>query len=367
MKLRVLSREIFTTLVSQRALSIVILLLVGGMCSVVLATSGKAYAARDAVNSSIDDTGFRAVVIEADGAAGLDTSLLESLSSAENIDWLIGFGDSVDVHNAATAGDNRVGLRTAYVQDPQDPQDPSVLGTHFMFSEGAYVSPAAQRELGLEHPAGALETEQGLYIDVLGSFTVPDQLSYLDPVAIMPMDRTGIESLTSIVAVVDRAENVNAVIGLARSLLSHLPPDSITIRASQDLANLQETVETQLAGSAQTLTALVFGAVAVLVAITLFGFSTLRRKDYGRRRALGASIWLLIEIQLGYVTLLSALGAILGITITTVTMITLGVPVPELPFLTALAWNAVIVAAAASVAPALYASRRDPAKELRIP
>lgn len=343
---------------SQRLLSLVVVLLVGVMCAVTLATSGRSYAARDSVAASIDDAGFRSVIVEAAPGSGLTTSFLGALSHSTNVESLIGFGESTTAWNAALPAGNRLALRTAYLSSASFSE---------LTTDGAYVSDRAAIELGMSTPSGALQTENDTFVDVIGSITVPAQLAYLEPLVLYPAEKNGNEELSNVVIVVDQPQHVNAVIGLVSSLVIDLERDGITIRASQDFASLQEVIDGELTGNAQVLTATVFSIAAALVAITLFAVATFRRRDYGRRRALGASIPLLVIIQLAYVFVLSTFGALIGTFVTTQLMRFLSLPVPQPLFLGALVWTAILVSVVFSVIPALYASRRDPATELRVP
>lgn len=106
---------------------------------------------------------------------------------------------------------------------------------------------------------------------------------------------------------------------------------------------------------------------AVLVAAIQAGLMMIKRKDYGRRRALGASRSLVIGLILGQATLVSVAGIILGTLSATVFLAGSGSPVPRLGYLSAVAILTLLTCLAASILPAIGAAWRDPIKELRVP
>lgn len=111
----------------------------------------------------------------------------------------------------------------------------------------------------------------------------------------------------------------------------------------------------------------IFSVTALLVAAILFGLVMLRRKDFGRRRALGASQGLIVSLILTQVGTLSLLGASIGTAVATVAIVAGGDPMPGPDFVVAINVLAVGVGVIAAVIPAAAAARRDPLVELRVP
>ncbi len=101
--------------------------------------------------------------------------------------------------------------------------------------------------------------------------------------------------------------------------------------------------------------------------ITTYGATAAKRRDFGRRRALGASqadIVALVTIQS---LLLGTLGAVVGTAGTAlVTGVTMGVW-PNWRFSVAVVVLAVDVSVLAALPPAFAAARRDPVRILRVP
>ena len=346
---------------AQRALSFVVATLIAILCSAVLVTSGRAYAARDAVNTSIDDAGFRSITVEASTDSGLTVQHLYPLNSASSVESIMAFGDSTPVSNPAVPNSVRVDLRTMYLFG-----ETAADSTTDVVS-GARVSKVALDTLNLDVPAGELQSSSGTSYPVIGLFDTPAAFAALEPLVVHAVPTAGSETVRQAIIVVDEPAHVEDVVSLTSSLLQGLQSNDVVIQASTEFANLQAIVDTRLSGEAQLTTLAVFAIASGIVALTLFTFALMKRRDFGRRRALGASRRLLIALQIGQVTLLATLGALIGTFGTVLSMRLLDLPVPNWSFLAALAWCAICVAALASVIPAVFASRFDPATELRIP
>ena len=89
-------------------------------------------------------------------------------------------------------------------------------------------------------------------------------------------------------------------------------------------------------------------ATAITLVI-VWGFVLSRRKDLGRRRALGATRATIIALVVGQVALTAALASAIGALLCTATLALLNTPTPP-----------------ASL-PAIFAANRDPLHELRVP
>ncbi|HSN44583.1 MAG TPA: ABC transporter permease, partial [Propionibacteriaceae bacterium] len=92
----------------------------------------------------------------------------------------------------------------------------------------------------------------------------------------------------------------------------------------------------------------------------------IRRKDLGRRRTLGANRWDLTSLVALRATLVALIGALAGAILGLVWTSRTAIHVPP-SFAAALVALAVIAAGIASIAPAIYAARRDPVTVMRTP
>jgi putative ABC transport system permease protein len=152
-----------------------------------------------------------------------------------------------------------------------------------------------------------------------------------------------------------------------QSVLAVDDPTKIKVTTSESLATLRALVQGQLGSFGRSLVIVIFALTAVLVAAILYGLVMLRRRDFGRRRALGASRGLIVGLLLTQTAFLSLIGASAGTVIALISLKVTGDPLPGLEFLIALDVLAIVVGVLAALVPAIVASRRDPLKELRVP
>ena len=90
-------------------------------------------------------------------------------------------------------------------------------------------------------------------------------------------------------------------------------------------------------------------------------------KTFGRRRVLGTRRGLIIALLLLQVGITAGAGAAVGSALTAVVSAALGAPFPGWGFTAAVAVSGLSCALAATLPPAVYAARRDPLHELRVP
>ena len=360
-------REAVATAWSQRVASIITVMIVAGMCASVVLTTGRTVGAEQAVLSSIDSAGTRSIVVRADPDAGIDTDILLRLSSVRGIEWAGAFGQAVDVRNALLPGATKVPLRSMWTNDPH------YIGlddlTTEITSRTAWGSDIAIEQLGLRDGVGGIVTNDGVDYAVAGSVAVPDYLNFMEPLLISPQDLTAgdVRKVAVLVIVADRPDQVAALSATITSLLAATDSSKVKISTSANLADLRALVQGQLGTFGRGLVIVIFALSALLVAAILYGLVMLRRKDYGRRRALGATRALIVALLLTQVSILSLLGAGLGSAGALVALAATGDPLPDVGFVLATGILAVCVGLVAAVIPALSAARRDPLRELRVP
>ena len=126
-------------------------------------------------------------------------------------------------------------------------------------------------------------------------------------------------------------------------------------------------IQSQLGSQSRALVLGLVALTALLVAATLYGLVMMRRKDFGRRRALGATRTYIVSLLVTQTALLALVGVTLGLAVSTSAAVLLRDPLPEIGFVAALAVLAFSSATVAAVVPAVAASRREPIRELRVP
>lgn len=361
-----LLREALSAALSAPVASILTIIMIAGMCCAVLLTSGRTVGAEQAVISSIDSAGTRSIIFRAEPAAGLTTGVLERIRHIEGIEWSAAFGPVIDVQNAGfPGGGTKVPLRLAWGHDWEP------LGIQGMAPTDAavaYGSPAAIEQLGLLDPVGQVRTTRGDVFGVGGVLAIPDHLQFLEPVLLAPQGAVEREAPASLLVVIAaRPDLVAPVADATASVLAVDDPAKVSVETSEDLATLRGLVEGQLGTFGRSLTLGILALTAVLAAAILYGIVMLRRKDFGRRRALGASQGLIIALLMTQVGLLGCLGAGTGVAVAISVLAVSGDPLPGPTYTVSVAVLAVTVGVLSSIAPAIAAARREPIAELRVP
>jgi putative ABC transport system permease protein len=357
-------REALASARAQPVASAVSIVIVAGMVASVLLTTGRTVGSEQDVLSSIDSAGTRSIVVRAEGDAGLDTSVLERLAHIQGVYWIGAFGAATDVTNVDIDGGRKVPARSLWTDQP------SMLGvpeTSVVPDRSAWASRQALRELGITEGAGGIVGDSGDDVAIVGEFTTPDYLAFLEPVIVIPHQRADPEPVAVLVVIADRPDLVAPLTRIVGSVLDVDDPTKVSISTSERLATLRALIEGQLGTFGRTLVLLIFGVSGLLVATILYALVMFRRKDFGRRRALGASQGLIISLLLLQMTALSLLGALVGTAVATTILVSARDPLPDAEFVIAIDLLAVTVAVAAALLPALTAARREPITELRVP
>ncbi|WP_374974661.1 ABC transporter permease [Microbacterium trichothecenolyticum] len=358
-------REAWASALSQPVASVVTMLVVVGMVLTVMLTTGRTVGAEQRVLGSIDDAGTRTIQVRAETGAGLTSDVLNRIATIEGIEWAAAFSSAVDATNAAVPDGTRVPVRLAY-------------GTHLsrlgipatspLPGDLAYASPQALEQLGLPDIAGSITTTTGSNYAMAGAITTPDFLTGFEPVVLAPQpDAAGDETVNVLLVIADRPDLVTPVSNAVFSVLAVDDPSKISVQTSQALADLRAIVQTQLGTFSRGLVLVTLAVTGVLVAVILYALVMMRRKDFGRRRALGATRGLIIGLLLTQTLLLAIVGVAAGLAASAIALAATGDPFPGVEFTGALAILTLTTAAVASLLPAAVASTREPIRELRVP
>jgi len=365
MKAFAVVREAFASAISQPVASILTILMIAGMIVTVMLTTGRTVGAEQRVLGSIDDAGTRTIQIRAENGAGLTSDVLDRIAGIDGIEWAAGFSAAIDATNTQIPDGTRVPVRLAYGTHLERLGIPA----HSPVPGGlAYASPLALTQFGLPDIAGSITLTTGTSYGMAGQLHTPDFLAGFEPVTLIPQPEvTGDETVNVLLVIADRPDLVAPVSDAVLSVLAVDDPTKITVQTSEALAQLRQIVQTQLGTFARGLVLIILAVTGILVAIILYGLVMMRRKDFGRRRALGATRALIIALLLTQIGLLALAGILAGVTASTIILALSGDPQPGWTFTTAATTLAIATALTAALIPALAAARREPIHELRVP
>lgn len=358
-------REAAASARSQPVASTLTVLMVVGMIVTVMLTTGRTVAAEQQVLSSIDSAGTRTVTVRAESAAGITSDVLDRIDHIDGIEWVGAFSGSIDATNTLNPEGVRVPTRYAYGADFERL---SVRSDSPLPGELAYASELAMSQLGLIDGSGAITLTTGQSYGVAGRLTVPDFLAPLQPLVIIPLSNTsGHEPINIIIVIAETPELVAPVSDAVLSVIAPTDPTKVSMQTSEALAQLRALIQGQLGSFSRGLVLAITGLTGTLVAILLYGLVMMRRKDFGRRRALGATRGLIVVLLVTQTGLLALAGIALGLGISLLTLTVIRAPLPGMEFTAALTILALAASLVAALVPALIASLREPIRELRVP
>ena len=355
-------REAVASLRGQAVSTILTFLVVAGMITAVLLTSGRSIAAEQQVLSSIDQAGSRSITVRAEPDSGVTTAFLDRVASIQGVSWVGAFSQIIDGHNSDLASAPSVPLRRLYTSDPTAvglPERP--------LEQTAYASPSALRLLGMPYGSGAISLTTGETIGVVPAATEVPFLVDFEPLVLMPATFTGEERVSVVVVIAERPGLVAPLTEVVGSLLSPDNPDKVAITTSRALAELRAIIETQLATFSRGLVLVLVAAASIVIGALQAGLVILRRKDFGRRRALGASRSLIVTLVLLQTLIVTLAGVAGGVGAAYALLFASGDSQPGWTFVGAVTLLTMTAALLTSLVPAVLASRREPVRELRIP
>lgn len=360
---RAVIREAVASATAQPVVSALAVVVVAVMCLAVFLTAGRTVGAEERVLASLDSAGTRSIVVRAEPGAGLGASTLERLANIEGIDSAIAFSTAQDSRNAGIQGGNEVPVRFVWGDLGQF----SIDATPFI--EGAaWASSSALAQYGMESPVGSAVTSDQLVYPIAGEAEVPDHLRFLEPLVLVPRsDESADPEIALLVVTAARPELVATLADVVQSVLGLSDPSKAKLSTSEDLATLRGLIGGELVTFGRSLVLALFAVSGLLVAAILYGLVMMRRKDFGRRRALGATRGLIITLLLIQIGVLSAVGAFAGAFAAFIALAVSGDPQPSPEYYIAICVMAMTASLVAAVAPAVVASRRDPLEELRVP
>lgn len=363
MRLTVALAEAARTAWAQRVSSVMVGVLCAATCSITLLTVGRTAAAEHQVLSRLDAAGSRLLVVSDDRDAGLVTpGVIDVLAELDTVERVIGVDGPFDVLNPAVGeGGNRVpAWRVA-----GDLDQVLVLTRGRWPQPGeAVVADEAQRALGLTHPAGAVLDTTGFEHAIVGSFAPLSPFEAFGRGAVVASDADS--PVRSVQLVVSSVEAAGITETLTLALLAPPDPTGVTVQSPRALADLQRTLGGDLGEYGRGLLLLTLGGGALLIAVVVLAEVLLRRRDLGRRRALGAPRWGLVVLVVARTVTAAIPGTLAGVGLGVGAAVAWA-QAPPGAFVAGTGTLTILVAIAASIPPAAIAAGRDPVGILRTP
>lgn len=321
-----------------------------------IGVAGRSIEAQAAILARVDDVGARIITVASTGSAVIPASAVERIGRIAGVDWVVGLGPVSDVRNRATAG--RPTPMRAYrgIRAP-------VLFSPTSIVETAFVSVQSAQRVGLAGAFGAVDPGD---VRVSGWFYAADPLGNLNGFVLMPTADDQFQ-LDRIVVAVFGVEWVEPLASAIPSMIGNDASTAVTIERSPALLQARDAVADEVARQSRGLVVALLGGSMALAGTVVLAGTLAGRRDFGRRRALGASrrqLTILVTLSTLWPALIgSSLGAGVG-------WVYLSSQLGQ-----AASWEfpvaiGILTAQALSVAstlPAAHAATRDPLQVLRVP
>lgn len=365
-----LLRDGVAAAIAQPVATVTAALVVAIVCVVVLVTTGQSAAAERAVMQHIDSVGTRLVVaFDQTGDARIHADGIHTINTLDTVSWAFALGPVTDVRNADSPRTTGIALRPLFGDLPPT----LTITTGRAPAEGeAIVGAEAAKTLGLRDGVGTVSDGTHSW-PVVGVFTAPEPLASLTTTAILPTSTTALTPGGEPVLarfVYAMATDVTSVDTLAKALPSALPAASssgITVETPSGALELRRVVAGELGASSRQLMAVVLTVGLALITVTVFGAVASRRRDFGRRRALGATRNALMVLVLVQTAIAASLGVAVGTATGLLTVFRMSGELPAQTFTMGVATLALLIAVIGAMPPAMAAARRDPVSILRVP
>jgi putative ABC transport system permease protein len=350
---------------SQFAGSAIVGLVVAAVAAVILITTGQTAATEKRVLDRIDEAGSRTLEISAVNSKDefLRTNMLPVIWGLPSTEVVAGLSTATDGRNAALGeGAEPIAFWTYY----GDVDALNWSGRSPRPGE-ALVGERALHRWGEPAGLGTLALPDQRQAAVVGTFTANDSLSTLTEGGII-VGRDDVDVPIQRMLVTARsAKEVGGLTAEVLEIVAPSRPDAVQVLTPVALADLQAVVAGDLGSFGRDLLAGVLAAGSLLVALSVLGQVLLRRRDLGRRRALGANRGTLIALVLLQTTYAAISGVVVGVAVGLLATHQIMGALPDLSFVIGSATLAVLAASLAALPAAVAAAWRDPIAVLRTP
>lgn len=345
------------------------------VCFVILATTGQSAASEQRVISRIDGAGTRLIAVSDDGGrAGMQADGVAVVAGLSDVSWAFGLGAVTDVQNARLPTDERgIAARALYGEWP--PELLPVQGRLPRAPGEALAGRDAVAALHLADGAGTVQARPAFGTaapgtpgtPVVGVFEASGPLGSLNNSVLIAAEPAPGDPLRYVYVM---AEGVGAVEQLGEAITAALPAvqqAGMTVETPEGALALRSVIAGEIgAGSRQTM-ALVLAVGLAIVTVTMLGAVSAKRRDFGRRRALGATRSALVVLVLVQTAVAAVAGIALGVAAGLVMVDRVSGTLPSSAFVLGVVGLTGLVALIGAVPPALAAAYRDPLRILRVP
>ena len=328
--------------------------------AVTITTIGQTVAYEDDVLAQFQTQETHVILVDdTSSVGGLDTDSVKRVGGLSGVDWVIGLTVPVDVRIASLPAHDPTPARSVIGKSPR------LQVTNENSMPGASISSTSASRLGLADVSGTLADNAGHQFGIVGSHRADGVLSDLNQFVLIdasvyptPMRR--------LIIFADRPESVSGIALVLADVIGR-PRHELEISTSTTLVKAGLVVSGQIGGFNRAIIPRILGFGVLLGGFISFTSVTLRRKDFGRRRALGASRTQVMFIVTVANSVAVLPGIVAGAAAGAVMLRRLGFDWPPWWLVISVGYLAFIALIGACAGPVVAASMRDPVRALRVP
>ncbi|MCD4557973.1 ABC transporter permease [Schaalia sp. lx-100] len=358
-------RELCAVIRSAALTSIIMGLIICGASSFLILTAGKTATSQEKILSQLNSPTMRTLTILGEKASGFDTGLIGALDQYSVIESVIGMGPIHDYVSAVNPASPKVPGRTLYTTSAYALHVPAAPKN---FPTSAISSPKALATIGVSTRSATVREEKtGEEINVIDTKELPEVLKIYEPIILIPRNIEEKQPLSMISVTARTLEDIGSVEKILQQHLAGIPRSQVKIQLPDNISPLKKAITGELIASNRGILLATFIACVTATHIIVWTVVLLRRKDYGRRRALGASRSLIVTLTVMHACFIAMLSASSGVLLTQLWLWFTHNSLPPLSFLGATITALTFMSTLGAFVPATWAAHRDPLMELRTP
>jgi putative ABC transport system permease protein len=357
-----LLRESCVSALAARVPTVLILLVTAAMTFAAATTSGRSAALQDQLDRRVQDAGARVITVS---DLGDDAFLTET--NIETVAALSSVETAAAVTRAATVTNRSLGWGgptvSAWGLVGSDFSDIADLQMGRWPEPGeAIVSTKAAQVLRMESPSGAVITRDQQAYAVVGGFEAEGPFDWLNEGVLYAPTGQAVGAEARVV--VSDLGMLGPTERTVRKVLAPNDPANLRLTSPRDLAEVSHELGGDLRSAGYETTLIVLLVGALFVGAVSLADVLIRRRDLGRRRALGATRFDLVALICLRVLFSAILGAVLGV-VAVQAFGAIAVTIAPLAYAAASATLVAISALLATIPAGLLAANRDPVTVLR--
>lgn len=369
-------REAWATARSQPVGTLLVLVVATLTTLLPMVTAGRAEALQRSISADVETTYNRTLVLTVLNDGQFNSESVEYARAFSLVESAYSLGDPVDMQNAAFFE----------ASGGRDPDAIAVYPFHGQITGIAHLdlgrwpredevvlTAAAEKAIGMIGPAGGLRANGVLRrvrddptgdLAVVGQITLSQGGVLGSTVGLSPAASS--DAASRLVVVASTFSDVPRVERLLPGVLG-LDPGTLRIESLARASDTLGAVTANVDRFGGVLVVVSVGVGSLFLSLIAFGIVQGRRRDFGRKRALGASRVQLVVMVLMQILVPSLLGCTMGAVSGWLAVFVVEGGRPSATFGVSVVVLGILATIAAALIPALLAAYRDPVLALRVP